>query len=308
MDSEGVQDLKNYVQNHGNLSEDAKELSVPYVIIRGSVTPSKSPIESHHFKDIKGVIRQFSVTEHKRSLSRAGFWYDSSKVIQTYSNHVPFYVGKVLIDHEGASELDLEVTYDKFDAAPNTLGDHVWGWVIGDRSKGVQSTEKMLINDTELTAIGELTLKDSKLTMQAPEDPYLDYYLVKDTPKALIKRLENGSTALKTCLVIFGGFGLIIGGYAAYKYYKKYQEYRLTQSSRDTLRTIIEDRGQNDNRPQMPEGQSCVVCLGNQREVILLDCGHVCVCADCAQIIMQTNPNCPVCRQHIDRVAPAYIS
>ena len=131
MDSEAVQDLTKYVQTNGKVSDDAKELSVPYVILRGPVTPSKTPLESHHFKDIKGVIRQFSVTEHKRSLSRAGFWYDSTKVIQTYSNHVPFYVGKVLIDHEGASELDLEVTYDKFDAAPNTLGDHVWGWVVG---------------------------------------------------------------------------------------------------------------------------------------------------------------------------------
>ena len=299
--------MKKYVQDHGTRN-DSEETSVPYVIIRGSVQPAKTSLHSHYFQDIQGVIRQFSVTEHKRSLSRAGFWYDSTRTIQTSSNAVPFYIGQVLVDQENAYELDLEVTYDKFDPAPNSLGDHVWGWVIGDRSKGVQSTEKMLVNNTELTAIGELVKSGDKLTIQAPEN--VDFYLVKDTPKALIKKLEGGSSAIKFCLVIFSGLGLAIGAYAGYKYYKKWKEWKASQRSRDTLRTIIEDRGRNSDQPSSPmsEHQNCVVCLGQQREVILLDCGHVCVCADCAQEIMRTNPTCPVCRAYIERVAPAYIS
>ena len=310
LDSEAVQDLKQYVQDHGTLSEDSKETSVPYVIIRGSVQAAKTSLHSHYFQDVKGVIRQFSVTEHKRSLSRAGFWYDSSRTIQTSSNAVPFYIGQVLVDHENAYELDLEVTYDKFDPAPNSLGDHVWGWVVGDRSKGVQSTEKMLVNHTELTAIGELVKTGDKLTIQAPENE--DFYLVKDTPKALIKKLEGGSSAIKVCLVIFSGLGLAIGAYAGYKYYKKWKEWKDSQRSRDTLRTIIDNRNSDDHQdqPRSPfsEHQNCVVCLGQQREVIMLDCGHVCVCADCASEIMRTSSTCPVCRAHIERVAPAYIS
>ena len=311
LDSEAVQDLKQYVQDHGTLSEDYKDISVPYVIIRGSVQAAKTSLHSHYFQDIQGVIRQFSVTEHKRSLSRAGFWYDSSRTIQTSSNAVPFYIGQVLVDHENAYELDLEVTYDKFDPAPNSLGDHVWGWVVGDRSKGVSSTEKMLVNNTELTAIGELVKTGDKLTLQAPENE--DFYLIKDTPKALIKKLEGGSSAIKVCLMIFSGLGLAIGAYAGYKYYKKWKEWKDSQRSRDTLRTIIDNR-QSDNHHQeqlsspLSEHQYCVVCLGQQREVILLDCGHVCVCANCAAEIMRTTRTCPVCRAYIERVAPAYIS
>ena len=54
--------------------------------------------------------------------------------------------------------------------------------------------------------------------------------------------------------------------------------------------------------------QTCIVCLSEQREVILMNCGHVCVCAGCAMEIMATRPLCPVCRANIDQVAPAFIA
>ena len=54
--------------------------------------------------------------------------------------------------------------------------------------------------------------------------------------------------------------------------------------------------------------QTCVVCLSEQREVILMNCGHVCVCAGCAMEIMASRPNCPICRANIVQVAPAYIA
>ena len=53
---------------------------------------------------------------------------------------------------------------------------------------------------------------------------------------------------------------------------------------------------------------TCIVCLTEQREVILMNCGHVCVCASCAMEIMATRPLCPVCRADIIRVSPAYIA
>ena len=31
-------------------------------------------------------------------------------------------------------------------------------------------------------------------------------------------------------------------------------------------------------------------------KVILLDCGHVCACADCAAELLRMNQGCPVCR------------
>jgi len=51
--------------------------------------------------------------------------------------------------------------------------------------------------------------------------------------------------------------------------------------------------------------QICTVCLVNPREVILMNCGHVCVCADCA---LQLRGKCPVCRSRIVYTHKAYIA
>ena len=139
-----------------------------------------------------------------------------------------------------------------------------------------------------------------------------DYYLIQETSKSLIKRYEDGSKIIKMCLIVFGSVGLFIGAYAGWKYYKKWCTHRSAQKTRQTLRDIIRDRADATRDEavdqNLPEGRSCVVCLGQQREVILLDCGHVCVCADCATEIMRTRPLCPVCRASIARVAPAFIA
>ena len=66
------------------------------------------------------------------------------------------------------------------------------------------------------------------------------------------------------------------------------------------------NEGQGDGASVSP--QTCVVCLSESREVILMNCGHVCVCAGCAMEIMATRPICPICRATIDRVAPAFIA
>ena len=125
------------------------------------MNPVKSSLESHYSKGVEGVIRQFSIREHKKTFSGTRFWYDSTRTIHTYSNDVPFYLGSKcnlveVADYARACEVDMETTFDKFDAAPNSWGDHLSGWIVGDRPKVVQSTEKMLVTGTDLTAIGEL--------------------------------------------------------------------------------------------------------------------------------------------------------
>ena len=233
-----MKDVEGYVKKYGQVNiEDDKEISIPYVIVRGSVNPKpgKTPLESQYQKGCQGVIRQFSIVEHKRTLGRAGFWIDSSRTIQNFSNHIPFVLGQTVevSDFAQASQLDLDVTYSNFDTAPNTLSDHVWGWVVGDRSKGVQSTEEMLLINTDLTGVGELVLKNGKVRLQEPSNGN-DYFLIKDTSKGLLKSLKSNSKALKTCLVVLGSVGLMIGTYAGWKYYKKWKVLRSAHHARQT--------------------------------------------------------------------------
>ena len=131
-----------------------------------------------------------------------------------------------------------------------------------------------------------------------------------------------------------------------YRYFKKVKLVRQNERLRLNLEEIIrtrQDRGQNSTSPQSNyqetmsdietrsnqqernieqsslanrteadplsvSPQTCVVCLSEQREVILMNCGHVCVCAGCAMEIMASRPTCPICRANIVQVAPAYIA
>lgn len=48
------------------------------------------------------------------------------------------------------------------------------------------------------------------------------------------------------------------------------------------------------------ERDSCVICLLEARETVILPCRHLCLCHTCAEVIRLRSPNCPICRQHID--------
>ena len=179
--------------------------------------------------------------------------------------------------------------------------------------KGVQKTEMMLTEGTTLTGIGELVAGPMGIKLQPPSDGR-PYYLVKNSLSSLIKEIESNRTVFKVFLGIFGGVGAFISGFALWKYYKKIQVERESRVNQDRLNTIRANRANRAERPAranadgIPESIQCVVCLGAEREVILLDCGHVCVCADCADELIRGSHLCPVCRASISSVMPAYVS
>ena len=88
--------------------------------------------------------------------------------------------------------------------------------------------------------------------------------------------------------------------------------------NQDTLAEIVRGRetrnmdragdGAGEEARELPDRLVCVVCLGAEREVILLPCGHVCVCATCADTLLAGGHLCPVCRGPITTVMPAYLS
>jgi hypothetical protein len=77
------------------------------------------------------------------------------------------------------------------------------GWLTGDIQKGVQSTERMLLNGTAVTAVGELTFcrDDRQVRVQAPADGR-GYFLTKSNLSTLVKELESESKVLKWVLVV----------------------------------------------------------------------------------------------------------
>lgn len=47
---------------------------------------------------------------------------------------------------------------------------------------------------------------------------------------------------------------------------------------------------------------TCYVCMAAPASAILLECGHVGICLDCAVRLCATTRRCPLCRKYISRV------
>ena len=82
---------------------------------------------------------------------------------------------------------------------------------------------------------------------------------------------------------------------------------RAEQATANANATANPDHATNDDPDQAnnQEQNACVVCLTNPREVVLLDCGHVCLCLDCLE--QMPSETCPICRVNYRTYAPCYI-
>jgi hypothetical protein len=45
-----------------------------------------------------------------------------------------------------------------------------------------------------------------------------------------------------------------------------------------------------------PNESTCVICLTDIRNVLLLPCRHLCLCGTCAENLKFQSANCPICR------------
>jgi hypothetical protein len=47
----------------------------------------------------------------------------------------------------------------------------------------------------------------------------------------------------------------------------------------------------------------CVICLDNKKNIVLVPCGHVCICDSCKE---KNIKDCPICRTKIENMIKAY--
>uniref|UniRef100_A0A1S4HCF5 RING-type domain-containing protein n=2 Tax=gambiae species complex TaxID=44542 RepID=A0A1S4HCF5_ANOGA len=59
--------------------------------------------------------------------------------------------------------------------------------------------------------------------------------------------------------------------------------------------------------PQRAKIGSCIICEDDDRTIVFVPCGHLCVCKTCARNIAYYNPVCPVCRTHIEKQLKVYL-
>ncbi|XP_075221042.1 mitochondrial E3 ubiquitin protein ligase 1-like isoform X2 [Lycorma delicatula] len=288
------------------LTEEDKENAV----IKGSVIAlTNDLVHSFHSPQSKGVIQKITVTEHNISKNATGFWSDSKHLVQEVTNTVPFglkqdkYVVEV-VDVRDCYILDLETVAAKFE--PTRLGtlDSIIGFFNGVRQRGIETTEEMLKEGTILTGIGELTVVNGVKTLGPPSDG--SGYILTVTPvSSIIKRLKGEQATMRLLLFLFGTIGIVLFGLMVRRGYK-YYVYKMNEIERKKrLEEIRRERrtAARDNE-ELREEQRCVVCRNNPREIILLPCGHLCLCEDCSDNISN---KCPICRASISSKAAVFL-
>lgn len=104
---------------------------------------------------------------------------------------------------------------------------------------------------------------------------------------------------------MFGTIGLLIGGMIIRRYLKDKEERRAASELEKSLEETRKERRQMVREKDLRDEQLCVVCRTNPREIILLPCGHVCLCEDCS---LDISTDCPICRRFIKQKNAAYIA
>ena len=134
---------------------------------------------------------------------------------------------------------------------------------------------------------------------------------------------EDVTGIMKVITYVLSITGVFLSGLLLHRIYREIRERRQYSA---LLRQLSEQRRESSathedltdaapvggiaaseaDRNESSPVADCVVCLTNPRNVILLSCGHVCVCADCAEMLPSNR--CPMCRSYIDRVQPFFIA
>lgn len=82
--------------------------------------------------------------------------------------------------------------------------------------------------------------------------------------------------------------------------------YRVSKSyikTVDAIEDITQDLAEvkvSVDKVYEDEDSGCVVCLDAGHEVVIVPCGHFCMCKECATTLQHSTHKCPMCRGRID--------
>ncbi|XP_028396683.1 mitochondrial ubiquitin ligase activator of NFKB 1-like [Dendronephthya gigantea] len=317
-----IQDAASHLKNTESLDvgkallkkiEKAPNHTLDYVAIRGNAKALESTLPTSNVPSAKVLIQKLTLYEHKVEWVKSSkLWHDTTRTISSVVNHVPFSLNasrhSVTIDEPlSASGLELNRIYSKYEPVdPRSISTSLVQWVSGEKTKGIQTIEDGLLEGTSLTAVGKITLRNGILKMRPPENE--EYILSKLPLDGIIREKTKSLRIWKYVTMSFafaGGVLLLIWFYRWWrKRRRRWQAAPQAAPRRDDMDRVIHLVLSGGETSEAGEGQSCVICLTRPRNVVILDCGHICACREC---LRQVN-NCPICRAEIVRLVPTYQS
>jgi len=88
------------------------------------------------------------------------------------------------------------------------------------------------------------------------------------------------------------------------------------ERARNESQILLEKQQQQEKKMQelkrakeeLEESKLCTFCLERSVAIILLPCGHACLCKECAKLLgTKTLVNCPICRVPITHYHDVYV-
>ncbi|KAK4012107.1 hypothetical protein OUZ56_021204 [Daphnia magna] len=297
-----------------------------YVCLRGIVEPlDKSRLLKSTDNKSTGVIHKIITKEVATVRNGTRLWVDEERIVKNIQHEIPWGLKSQetsnatkqtlvqVIEGLTADRLDMAVVRDEFTPAAFSLSGWLGGWVSGVQLKGINEIEEMVIDGSLMTAVGELVINsDGTMQLRSPSnsDQALPFILSTLPYSALLSTYETLISVCKWSLFFFGGVGMVLCSLMIRKWFKIRYGRRHAREEDDILRDLCESRRSTEENDDLPDWQRCVICLVRNREVIVLPCGHVCLCADCMVLINRQNilqRNCPMCRQRIEQIARAFV-
>ena len=205
----------------------------------------------------------------------------------------------------------LTTTYDHYEPTQKTLAEKFFDTLLSEYVKGIHTVENMLLIGSEATIIGELESNFGKYRIKPPSGEGLKYIITTSSLEGVKKNEGFKSNAWRLATMAFG----ILGGACVlvwfYFYVKRFYSERENERRRreayeefESLQNEYRNNTNYDNNDDNNERNICVICLENQRNAVILPCGHVCGCRWC---LLQVR-TCPICRGDIDRLVPMFNS
>ena len=210
----------------------------------------------------------------------------------------------------------------------------------------VEYTKGALLEGTDVTLVGRFGASPAIVTASAPNssggeggapsvaasrlwcipDDKLGMFIVQKLPRDILEDLDERIWAQfwtcvgAGCTVLF--FSAVLG-FLAYgvgrDMYRRYHNRRFLGGFMGLPQDLLsrdsdeEDATSEGNDGMLPEGEGCCICLTRRRKIVLVPCGHRCVCKQCAVSLMTyawaraEEPKCPICREVVHCTQRCYL-
>ncbi|XP_041378703.1 mitochondrial ubiquitin ligase activator of nfkb 1-like [Gigantopelta aegis] len=290
--------------------------SIAYATVEGVVYPTyqNQILQSKH-SPLDGVIRHWLVVEHKSKKEKEK-WHDGQQIVTDTLQSVPFVLAnpvnseqKVHITKALAANFILDtltITFNQYNPQhPNLILADI-ARAVGEYTKGFQEREKMLLVGTNLVGIGKVCLENSQVKLVPPSQGR--YILSRLNRNGIIAVYESRWFIYEVIAIIFGLISTRLAFCLVCKLVKRFIQRikgKRKRKKSDEIRATTRATPVSDAAEADPS--TCVICVSRPTDVVVLDCGHVCMCSQCARILPEPKL-CPMCRALVKRFVPLYRS